>query len=63
MHDFGLCVVQADHKLASITAVAVEVLIMWLRTVLDDGKRNALKYFTLVLPSYLLKQSCNSALQ
>ena len=42
------CCAQANHRLASFTAVAIEVLSMWLRTVLDDGKRNALKYFTLV---------------
>ncbi len=39
---------QANHRVAAFTAVAVELLSMWLRTVLDDGKRNALKYFTLV---------------
>lgn len=39
---------QANHRIAAFTAVAVELLSMWLRTVLDDGKRNALKYFTLV---------------
>ena len=44
----ALHLLQANHRLASFTAVAVEVLSMWLRTVLDDGKRNALKYLTLV---------------
>ena len=44
----SVCCVQANHRLASFTAVAVEVMSLWLRTVLDDGKRNALKYFTLV---------------
>ncbi|DBB03686.1 TPA: hypothetical protein ACH3X3_011009 [Trebouxia sp. C0006] len=42
---------QANHRIAAFTAVAVEMLSMWLRTVLDDGKRNALKYFTLVVAS------------
>ncbi|DBA80626.1 TPA: hypothetical protein ACH3X1_007876 [Trebouxia sp. C0004] len=42
---------QANHRIAAFTAVAVELLSMWLRTALDDGKRNALKYFTLVVAS------------
>ena len=41
---------QANPRIAAVTAVAVEVVRLWLRTVLDDGKRNALKYFTLVSP-------------
>jgi hypothetical protein len=45
---------QANHRIAAFTAVAVELLSMWLRTVLDDGKRNALKYFTLVRDHTLL---------
>ncbi|KAL3145911.1 hypothetical protein ABBQ38_015279 [Trebouxia sp. C0009 RCD-2024] len=42
---------QANPRIASFTAVAVDILSMWLRTVLDDGKRSALKYFTLVVAS------------
>ena len=33
---------------------------MWLRTVLDDGKRSALKYFTLVSPALRLPRHVGS---
>ena len=41
-------VLQANQNIAMYTTVAVEVLRMWLRSVVDDGKRNALKYLTQV---------------
>ena len=45
---------QANTRIAAFTAVAVDILGMWLRTMLDDGKRSALKYFTLVSPALRL---------
>ena len=45
-----LLLLQANSGMAAFTAVAVDIVGMWLRTVLDDGKRSALKYFTLVGP-------------
>ena len=53
-----LLLLQANSSIAAFTAVAVDVLGMWLKTVLDDGKRSALKYFTLVSPALCMSERC-----
>lgn len=39
---------QAFPDMAAFTSVAVQVLRIWCRSMIDDGRRNALKHFTLV---------------
>lgn len=54
---------QANSRIAAVTATAVEILGMWFKTVLDDGKRSALKYFTLVSPPLCLSLDMLDKLQ
>lgn len=42
--------------MAAYTAVAVQILRIWFRSMIDDGRRNALKHMTLVSFNALLAE-------